>query len=172
MRILSAFRSSHRQDARSRAEIEHAARSAPFEDCVERQEAASGRPVMAGAKRQCSFDFERQIVGFDGGAIMRAVDEKATGPDRNQPGQRSRDPVLLRDLFVVTTPLPPRARPPEQDVSDVGFVDVASEIDLDQPGLRIEGSSPRPRTQRPRCRRDRRTRPRCRMRLWLEPRRR
>jgi hypothetical protein len=59
------------------------------------QQAAARRAVMAGAEGEAGLDLDSDVVGLERGAVVRAVDEEAPGPDRRQAGERIGDPVAL-----------------------------------------------------------------------------
>ena len=60
------------------------------------QETAARGAVMAGAEREAGLDLDRDVVGADKRAVMRAMHEKTPGAHRLKPGERARDPVALR----------------------------------------------------------------------------
>ena len=59
------------------------------------QQAAARRAVMAGAEGEAGLDLDPDVVGLERGAVVRAVDEEAPGPDRREAGERIGDPVAL-----------------------------------------------------------------------------
>lgn len=61
------------------------------------QETAARRAVMAGAEGQRGFDLDANAVRRHSIAIVRAVNEKATGRDRFQSGKTFAHPVFRRD---------------------------------------------------------------------------
>ena len=63
---------------------------------LEQQQAAARRAVMAGAEGERGFDLDGEVVRFDAGAIMRAVNEEAAGANRRKAGQGVGDPIALR----------------------------------------------------------------------------
>ncbi len=87
-----------RQHTGAGAEIEHVEPNAPpLRQIIKRQQTAARGAVMAGAERERRLDLDADGVGFDAGAVMGAVHDKAAGFDRRQAAQALRNPVGLRD---------------------------------------------------------------------------
>ncbi len=69
----------------------------PLGQIIERQQAAAGGAVMAGAEGQRGLDLDADVVGLDARAVMRAMHDEAAGAHRLQTGQAFLDPVGGRD---------------------------------------------------------------------------
>ncbi len=87
------------EDAGAGAEVENALRVPPPGHPIEREETAARRAVMAGAEGERSLDFDADPVDGNFCAIVRAMNDKAAGLDRLEPGEAFGDPILCRDAF-------------------------------------------------------------------------
>ncbi len=89
------------EHARAGAEVENAQASpAPrFADAVERQEAAARGAVVAGAEGERCLDLDADPVDRNAGAVVGAVNDKPSGPNRLQAGEALAHPVFRRDAF-------------------------------------------------------------------------
>ncbi len=79
--------------ARAAAHIEDAARPLTAQQAVERLKAATGGAVMAGAEGGAGIDLDGDVACRAAMAVMRAVEEEATGAHRRQALQRAAHPV-------------------------------------------------------------------------------
>lgn len=88
------------ENAGAGAEIEHPARAAALQDMIEAGKAAMGRAMVAGAKRQCSLDFDGDAVCVPASrrTVMRAMNHEPAGLDRLQSIETGGDPIARRDL--------------------------------------------------------------------------
>src|ERR1700730_155491 len=89
----------YRKHAAAGADVENAARPAPFEQTVEREQTPARGAVMAGAERQRRFDLDADTVDGDARTIMTPVQEEAAGRHRREPREARGDPVALGKRF-------------------------------------------------------------------------
>ena len=87
------FRRRDRQHAGAGADIEDAPCVPALCQHVQCQQAAARGAVMSGAESQRRFDLDADLVRADFIAVMRAVDDEASGVHRHQAAEALRDPV-------------------------------------------------------------------------------
>ena len=108
-------------------------RGAAASDVAEQHEAAAGRAVMAGAEGERRLDLDAELVHAHGAAIMLAMQQKPSGADRREAGERVRDPIGLLHAAEFHLGGERRARHEADELADLRLVRRRAEIGLDDP---------------------------------------
>src|SRR5579883_3450957 len=88
---------------------------------------------MTGAEGERRLDLDGHIVRPDSGAVMRAMDEKAAGPDRGEASQRVGDPVGLLGASELDALCGLLARRDRDQLAQTRLVGLEAEIGLHDP---------------------------------------
>ncbi len=93
-----APRRRQREDAGSGAEVGDVREAVPPRQPVERDQAAVGGEMLAGAERQPRLDGEAEVARADRIGMGGGVDDEAPGADRREPRLAERHPVGVAEV--------------------------------------------------------------------------
>ena len=121
------------EDAGAGPNIENAPKVSNLRELREREQAALGRPVMAGAKSERRLDLDTDVIGLRPRAIVGAVDDKAAGAHRFEAGKALGDPIGSRDPLEAKCVRCRFAGGNPDQFAQAGFVRGGTEVDRKLP---------------------------------------